>query len=258
MSSGSLGDLLMQAAAVCGAAITDNGPLLWSLFIAGLAGGATHCASMCGPFVIAQAATRGDRARPGPGGELRRATGALLIPYHLGRATTYAALGAAAAGLAASVGGLAGVRYLAPALLFLAAIAFLVYGAKLAGLVPGAGGSGARLGFLFAAMVRPLFARPVGVSGYALGMALGFLPCGLLYAAVAAAGSAEGPLGGALAMLAFAGGTVPGLLAVGIAGEIAMRRWRPFATRVSALIAVVNAGVLAYMGWRGLTEIWGA
>ncbi|MFO1190164.1 MAG: sulfite exporter TauE/SafE family protein [Alphaproteobacteria bacterium] len=258
MVSGGLGDLLMQAAAICGAAIGDNGPLLSSLFIAGLAGGATHCAGMCGPFVIAQAAARGDRARPGPGGELRRVAGALLVPYHLGRATTYAALGAGAAGLAASVEVLAGVRYLAPALLFLAAIAFLAYGAKLAGLVQGAGRTGGRLGFMVAAMVRPLFARPVGVNGYALGVALGFLPCGLLYAAVAAAGSADGPIGGAFAMLAFVGGTVPGLLAVGIAGEIAMRRWRPFATRVSALIAVVNAGVLAYMGWQGLTGMWAA
>lgn len=258
MMSGDLGELLMAGVASCGAAIGNNGPLLTTLFIAGLAGGATHCAGMCGPFVLAQAAAKGGRIRPGPGGELRRAAGALLIPYHLGRATTYVALGAVAAGLAGTAGAMTSMKSLAPILLFLAAIAFLVYGAKLAGFTLGALGGGGRLGFVVANLARPLFARPWGMSGYALGVALGFLPCGLLYAAVAAAGAAESPLGGAFAMFAFAAGTVPGLVAVGIAGEIAMRRWRPFATRVAALIAVVNAGVLAYMGWQSLTGVLAA
>ena len=258
MIGGDLGEMLMLGVASCGAAIAENATLLGSLFAAGLAGGASHCAGMCGPFVIAQAAAKGDRALPGPGGELRRAAGALLVPYHLGRATTYVGLGAAAAGFATSAAAMAGVRHVAPVLLFLAAAAFLAYGARLAGIAPPAAGAGGRLGLMVASLARPLFARPVGVRGYALGLALGFLPCGLLYAALAAAGSAEGPLGGAFAMLAFAGGTVPGLVAVGIAGEIAMRRWRPFATRVAALIAVVNAGVLAYMGWQLLAGVLAA
>jgi len=250
-----LGDLIAMAAATCGAAIDANMPLLASLFVAGLTGGATHCSGMCGPFVIAQAAARGGRERGGRGGEWRRATGALLVPYHLGRATTYGALGAAAAGISASAGALAGLRYVAPVLLLCAAFAFLAYGARLAGIWrPEAAGGGRWVRFV-TARARPLFARPVGLGGYALGLALGFLPCGLLYAAVAAAGAAEGPLGGAFAMLAFAGGTVPGLVAVGIAGEIAMRRWRPFTTRMAAVIAVVNAGVLAYMGWEAFSAV---
>ena len=31
-------------------------PLLLAMFLMGLAGGATHCAGMCAPFVLAQAA----------------------------------------------------------------------------------------------------------------------------------------------------------------------------------------------------------
>jgi hypothetical protein len=54
-------------------------------------------------------------------------------------------------------------------------------------------------------------------GGYLLGVALGFLPCGFLYAALAAAAATADPLQGALAMLAFGLGTVPALVLVGIA-----------------------------------------
>ncbi len=73
---------------------------------------------------------------------------------------------------------------------------------------------------------RPLFARPVGFRGYALGLMLGFLPCGLLYGALAAAAASGDPLTGAFAMIAFALGTVPALLAVGLAGHVAGQRWQ--------------------------------
>jgi uncharacterized protein len=45
-----------------------------------------------------------------------------------------------------------------------------------------------------ARFVQPLFADPRGFRGWALGLALGFLPCGFLYSALAAAaGSGTAP-----------------------------------------------------------------
>src|SRR5258706_15427441 len=90
-------ELVESALAGCGHLVADNGALLASLSLAGLVGSASHCAGMCGPFVLAQAATRLCRQPAGPGGELRRLAGGLLLPYHLGRSTTHVGLGVVAA-----------------------------------------------------------------------------------------------------------------------------------------------------------------
>ena len=79
---------------------------------------------------------------------------------------------------------------------------------------------------------------------------LGFIPCGLLYGAVAAAAASGSPAAGAFGMAAFAVGTVPSLLAVGLAGHVAGRNFRGVVARVAPLIMVANAGVLGYMAWR--------
>ena len=99
-------------------------------------------------------------------------------------------------------------------------------------------------------LVRPLFARPEGWRGYILGVALGFLPCGLLYGALAAAAASGRPLAGALAMLAFSLGTVPSLLAVGVAGHVASQRFRSAALHLMPALMLVNAAVLSYLAWR--------
>src|SRR3990172_7062279 len=100
-----------------GRRMVQDAALLGALFAAGLVGGIGDCAGMCGPFVLAQA-----EARPAPGpparlGELHRVAGAALLPYHLGRLTTYAGLGTAAALLAGQAAEIGGLRWLSAALL---------------------------------------------------------------------------------------------------------------------------------------------
>jgi sulfite exporter TauE/SafE len=81
-------------------------------------------------------------------------------------------------------------------------------------------------------------------------LALGFIPCGLVYGAVAAAGSTGSPAAAVVGMLAFAAGTAPSLIAVGWLGALAARRFKEIARYVSAPLMVVNAGVLALLAWR--------
>ena len=97
---------------------------------------------------------------------------------------------------------------------------------------------------------KPLFGSPTGWRGYALGLALGFIPCGLLYGAVAVASASGNPVSGALGMAAFAAGTIPSLLTVGLAGHAAGRSFRGVMSRVAPIVMAVNAGVLGYMAWR--------
>nr|WP_221238487.1 sulfite exporter TauE/SafE family protein [Roseospira visakhapatnamensis] len=219
-----------------------------SLALAGLVGGFTHCAGMCGPFVLTQVTTRMESLPADQMREWHRLAGAALVPYHLGRATTYVLLGGFGAALAGVLGGFGGLRWLSAALLALAAVLFVGYALpRLKVALPG----GSRVEAWWSAHVGrvagPLFRAPTGWRGYALGVLLGFIPCGLLYGAVAAAASSGSALAGALAMLVFAAGTVPSLIAVGVAGHLAAARFRQVMTWVAPALMVLNAGVLAFL-----------
>lgn len=217
--------------------------LAGSLVVAGLAGGATHCAGMCGPFVIAQV-TSGLAARP----SLSRLSAGALVPYHLGRATTYAGLGAAAGLVSGTLVHGAGFRLVLVVLLVLGAALMLAQAvAQLAAFLPATpAGLADRVGRAAA----PLLADARGGRRFLLGIVLGFLPCGLLYGALAAAAASGSALGGALAMAAFAAGTVPALVGVGLAGAFFGRRFLPAARAIAAPMLVVNAAVLAVLAFR--------
>lgn len=222
-----------------------------AMLLAGLGGGVTHCVGMCGPFVIAQVtAGLGDGRGEATGyGTLRRLTGATLIPYHLGRATTYVALGAAGASVVGFIGNLTGLRIVAAFLLALAALAFAAQaagrGLPSLGRIVGFDG-----GALVPPVVRGLLERPQGWRGYALGVALGFLPCGILYAALAAAAGTNSPVTGAAAMAAFVAGTVPGLVGVGWAGALFGRRWAAITRVATPILLLASAAMLLAMAWR--------
>jgi sulfite exporter TauE/SafE len=251
--------LIVAALGRCRAAVAADGGVIAALFATGLVGGVSHCAGMCGPFVLSQVGARLEAVPAARMHEFHRVAGAALVGYHLGRATTYCALGAAAAVAVGGLASLAGLRWLSAALLAGAALFFAGYALKrlapaLARRLAPARGSGDRVWSTAVARVaRPLFAGPVGWRSYALGLALGFIPCGLLYGAIAAAAAPGDPVSGALGMAAFALGTVPSLFAVGLAGGFAAVRWRGLVTQVATGLLVVNAGVLSYMAWRLVT-----
>jgi hypothetical protein len=231
----------------------SGGALLAGLFLAGLAGSAVHCAPMCGPFVLGQVADRLARIPAARLCESARLSAALLLPYHCGRLLVYAALGAGAALLGLAFGPLLWFDRLSAVLLALAALLFLGHAAArlspasprlLAWLERAPPGWGRRI----AALTRRID-RAHWSGGFQLGLALGFLPCGFLYAALAAAAATGQPAGGALAMLAFGLGTVPSLVVVGLAGQAAGRRWHRLATVLAPAVMLANAALLAALAW---------
>jgi sulfite exporter TauE/SafE len=258
-SDPAIATLIAAAFTRCQAALATDGGVIAALFAAGLVGGVSHCAGMCGPFVLSQVGARLEAVPAARMGEFHRVTGAALIGYHLGRATTYVALGVAAAFAVGGLAALAGLRWLSAALLAAAALFFAGYAmqrlapALARRLAPARGSADGWWSVAVAGAARPLFARPVGWRGYVLGVALGFIPCGLLYGAIAAAAAAGDPVSGAVGMAAFALGTVPSLVAVGLIGGLAAMRWRGFVTQVATGLLVVNAGVLSYLAWRLVT-----
>ena len=244
-----LGSLLAAGMAQCRATVTTHGSLLASLFLAGLVGSTTHCVGMCGPFVLGQTVARLEAVPASELSEFRRLSGGALLPYHFGRATTYALLGALTAAFAGGLAALAQVRWLSAALLAVAALSFIAYAVRGLPLLRSAAGGGwwARQ---VAPLARPLFARPIGWRGYLLGLVLGFIPCGLLYGALAAAAASGDAVAGAAAMLAFTAGTFPALLAVGLAGHVVGSRWRRIALRLAPTLMLLNAAALSYLAWQ--------
>ena len=196
-----------------------------AMFVTGLVGSAMHCVGMCGPFVLAQTGAR-MAGHAGEYGDLRRLADGALAPYHLGRLTTYTALGGLAGALAGVFVAWSGFRIVLAALLVAAASWFVLHavasGGSLLARVGIAGGLERRL----SAITRPFASDPTGWRGYGLGVTLGFLPCGLIYGALAAAAGSGSAARGALAMAAFSLGTMPALIGIGVVGAAFGRQWR--------------------------------
>ncbi|UPY37471.1 sulfite exporter TauE/SafE family protein [Sediminicoccus sp. KRV36] len=216
--------------------------LMGALFLAGFAGGLTHCSAMCGPFVLAQAAATAPSSLGG--GVLRRLSGGMLLPYHLGRGLGYAALGTLAGGAGAVLAQASGLRWVAAFLLLCAALLMLAQAsARFSALLPRL--ALPRLPRFLEARLGGLLAAPGGWGGVRLGLLLSALPCGLLYAALAAAAGAGSALAGGLAMLAFVAGTMPGLIGVALLGRFFGKAIGPSWRVLGGLLFLLNAAVLA-------------
>lgn len=206
-----------------------------SLFLGGMVGSLTHCAGMCSPFVLAQ-------TENGP--VLQKSAQALLLPYHLGRMTTYIFLGV----LVHSVINLAYLFsetkvFVTAPLLMLAGVLFLANAfPALSALFPWA----ARLSLpLPVAMIgqatQKLFRKNSPLSRYFLGILLGFMPCGLVVAALMAAATAPGPFEAALAMAAFSVGTMPVLILIGLGGRGFKQKFPRLSARFSQTALVISS-----------------
>jgi uncharacterized protein len=176
--------------------------LIWTAFVLGLFG-SLHCAVMCGPLVLAVTSARGPR--------LPFAATRLL--YNAGRITTYCAIGALF-GIVGKTLALAGLQRW---------LSLIAGGAMLLGLLLSSRAAFkspvARLVIkLKTGFSHLLHQRTLGAQ-FALGAINGLLPCGLVYIAAAGAAATGHPLTGALHMAVFGLGTLPIMLAFGLAGR---------------------------------------
>jgi len=225
----------------------QNG-LIISLFLGGLAGGFTHCSAMCGPFVLAQSAGHGGQER-----KLERLSRAALLPYHLGRMTTYVSM----AVLFQSVLNLALLfssykAVLTAPILMLAGVLFMIsVFPALSRVFPWAGTIRLGLPFGFIGKHSGAFMTEPGVfKRYMLGVMLGFMPCGMVVAALMAASTAPTILQAAWAMGAFTLGTMPALVLVALGGRSLQTRFPKAAgTMKQGAMALSALWLFALAGW---------
>ncbi len=222
-----------------------------SLFLAGLVGGMTHCVGMCSPFVLAQTTTSKTSESV-----LKRITGGMLLPYHLGRITTYVVL----AILVNAVINLAFVYsetkiLISVPLLMTASVIFLISAfPQISALFPWAKNVKAPAPVkTIMRFSRGLMNNPGIFKRYALGVLLGFLPCGLVISALMASATAQTSVMAGLSMAAFAIGTMPSLIAVSLGGQALRVSYPALTTKlargamvVSSIWLVALAGMMVF------------
>jgi uncharacterized protein len=192
-----------------------------SAFVVGLLGGG-HCAGMCGGIVGALTFGLPEQVR-------QHVTQTLpyQLGYNLGRITSYVVAGAIMGGLGMLLAGIMPIYLAQKALLIIAALFMILLGLYLGGFWMGL----ARIEKLGGSLWRRIepFARrllPVRspAQAWMLGVAWGWIPCGLVYSMLVWTVSAGSVAKGAGLMLAFGLGTLPNLFAMGmVAGSLA--RW---------------------------------
>jgi len=215
---------------------------IWFAFLTGLAG-SFHCLGMCGGIVAALS-----MSAPGGGFGPRLKS---QLGYNLGRISTYTLLGALAglAGSSLDLMAMKGVSFyflIGANLLVIAVGLFSALGLNALGF-SALEGRGARL------LALPLRRTLSGtaVSSVPLGLVLGFLPCGLVYAPlIAAAGTGSLALGAA-SMAALGVGTLPVLLGFGAASSALSGQLRSLMLRLAG-VAVAFMGAAGL--WRALTR----
>ncbi len=226
---------------------------MYSAFLlAGLLGSAVHCSSMCGSLIAAQVHGRCQS------GCRSSFTERLLWPYHLGRISTYALLGAGSQFMFRNLMMDAWHQQASRVLMLLAAGLFLL--AALQQVLPslrrwvgaGSGRWAARWGNGLSILAAPLLFSGKPWHVFLRGMVFGLLPCGMLLAAAMLAATMPNAAAAMVGMILFGLGTTPVLMGMGLAGDALWRRWPMTMQRLGALLLAGNAVLLfraTHYGW---------
>ncbi len=207
---------------------------LWTAFIIGLAG-SLHCIGMCGPIAIALPLK--DESK------YRLLIGRIL--YNFGRIITYALLGLIFGFIGQSffIGGYQQTLSIALGVLILLTL-FLP--SKYASYL-----TGARLHEKLISRIKGVWRKLTEKNSisslFLIGLLNGFLPCGLVYIAIAGSISTGNALGGAFYMAIFGFGTFPVMLAMSLIGKILsfnmklkLRKLLPVGVAVLAVLFILR------------------
>lgn len=212
-------------------------PELFPVFLIGILG-SIHCVGMCGGFALTIAQASKHR-----NGFLTR-----QLSYYAGKTLTYVFLGILAGGMGATLGSL--FRESQQVFSVAVGIILIVIGAGLVGWIRPVNllGNVFRLRSYSRAIGR-LMQKKSKIASFSVGIMNGFLPCGLVYAALALAAASESAYAGALQMGVFGLATIPALFLVASAGALMKPVWRNRLTHISG-------GVVMALGVITIVRVW--
>ena len=212
-------------------------PPLAAAFVFGLLGGA-HCIGMCGGIMSALTF-----AVPPSMRQPRRLAG-LLLGYNLGRISSYMIAGALVALLGSVLNH--ALDSFALVLRILAAVMLILMALYIANWWKGLLRIEA-LGRVLWHRIEPIGRRLMPVvkvpQAFALGSLWGWMPCGLIYSMLAWSLAVAEPLRAAAMMGAFGLGTLPAVLATGVAARRVSIWIRSPATRTLAALLIITFAV---------------
>lgn len=215
--------------------------ILFPLFSLGLVSSA-HCISMCGGIMGALT-----MAIPA---EAKAQRWIILVAYNLGRILSYGLMGLLAGLFAeqfAALGGTVILRILAGILLMLMGLYLADWWRGLTRLES----IGRYLWVYLQPLGKPLMPVNSTPKALLLGALWGWLPCGLVYAALATAMTQPAPLLAASAMLAFGLGTLPAVLAAGVAAQQLARVLQQRKVRIGLALIIIVFGIWTIWGSLG-------
>ena len=208
---------------------------LWTAFIFGLLG-SVHCVGMCGPIVIAL-----------PGSEMSRSSYLISrILYNLGRAVTYALMGALVGWIGQTIvfAGYQSLLSISLGILILLMIFFPALLSKKLIKIKAVDNLVTKI----KAYWGRLFRNHNLLSLFAIGILNGFLPCGFVYIALASAASTATVINGSLYMFMFGLGTIPILLATSYLGKLIRFSGKRFIRNLIPAAGVVLALLIVLRG----------
>lgn len=218
---------------------------LLSAFLLGLFSTA-HCIAMCGSVIGALTLSLPASVRQSP-----KAMLPYVLNYNLGRIISYALAGALVAALASPLNNIGGLDWLR----YLSVIFMIAMGLYLAGWLPRFAQI-EKIGTPVWRFLQPLGQKLLPVKSlkqaFAFGAIWGWLPCGLVYAALVMAATSGDAVNGGLTMLAFGLGTLPAVMGAGlfvgflssIARNIWFRRAAGVLIMVMALVVLIAPALL--------------
>lgn len=200
-----------------------------------------HCVGMCGPIALALPVHKGTRARQAAG----------VLAYNAGRALTYTTFGLVIGTLGASLEWLGVLRYASIAV-GLAMLGYVLWPSGLeqrlhmpAFWQRGVGEIRRKMGF---------YLKQTGIgSMLLLGILNGAVPCGMVYMALMSSVATGSTWGSGIFMALFGLGTMPAMLALGIARQHFTPALRTSVRKLTPVLVAI-AGI--WLVLRGVTTTY--
>ncbi|AIF81928.1 hypothetical protein I862_06870 [endosymbiont of Acanthamoeba sp. UWC8] len=217
--------------------------LILTLFLTGLAASFTHCIGMCGPIALTQMSMRLMHLPKEKMQEKYKLNAALSLPYYFGKAFTYVVLMLIAMIFSKSIKNIPYIKWAALILLMITALLFIKSGiTKTFQLFDLKLPFKNKLDNFFAGKVSKLNLSPFGFKGLIMGMILGLIPCGIVYASIITVISrTDSYFTATIAMFMFGLATIPGLFLVSYLGGQILSSKKAIFNSLYSLMMFVNA-----------------
>ena len=235
-----------------------------SLISLGFVGGFTHCVGMCGPFVLTQVSNRLEKISLTNYSNFQKLKNLALLPYHLGRITTYSFIGATCSIFRKNIEDFSHFKILSAVFLFIASLIFLnlflekqlfkirqkirlPFKSKTLKKLPLFSGAFWQKISFPKSYISGLFKNPQGYRGYILGLILGFIPCGLLYGAFLLSASITNPFLAAIGMILFGLATFPALFLTASGSYVFFKNFTTEFKLIAKAVILINSVTLFIM-----------